>query len=85
LNSDDEVEVDVTSFVSSVSIVCEDGWYKSRLTSGKRKEDILMILILRENKRKKSLVVSFQNRLKNEIGRNDRLNIVQIDECIVEF
>jgi len=44
-----------------------------------------MILILRENKRKKSLVVSFQNRLKNEIGRNDRLNIVQIDECIVEF
>tara|TARA_B100001778_G_scaffold301358_1_gene277296 strand:+ start:503 stop:625 length:123 start_codon:yes stop_codon:yes gene_type:complete len=40
-----------------------------------------MILILRENKRKKSLV-SFQNRLKNEIGR---INIVQIDEHIVEF
>jgi len=43
-----------------------------------------MILILRENKRKKSLV-SFQNRLKNEIGRNDHLNIVQIDEYIIEF
>jgi len=39
LNSDDEA--DVTSFVNNVSIVCEDGWYKSRLTSGTRKEDMI--------------------------------------------
>ena len=57
-------DIEVTSFVNNVSIVCADGVYKSRFTSGKRKEDMFFlslcfcVQVVKEGKREREREVS---------------------------